>query len=158
MNLVDAFARISPPLAMINFGGVVIIGQEGFTIVGVAPIANQSGLKDALAPFAAALTSGNIFSKTLIEGDVLVPSYPTYTTFFDFYEQSPTTCGNRHALNISTDSERVDDNLSKLASKLGDGLAAPLFLQILMTTPRFRFRHGQNYEHYTCMAQYIKIS
>ena len=63
MNLVDAFARISPALAMINFGGVVIIGQEGFTIIGVAPIANQSALKDAFAPFAAALTSGNIFAK-----------------------------------------------------------------------------------------------
>ena len=143
MNLVEAFARISPALATINFGGVVVIGPKRLTIIGVAPIANKSALKDAFAPFAAALISGQIFAdKTLIEDDLLVPSYPTYTSFLDFHEQ---TFGKTNELEgtgmrltsrlIPNDLFVGDDNLSKLASALGNASAPPLSLHILMSTP-----------------------
>ena len=143
LNLVEAFARISPALATINFGGVVVIGPKRLTIIGVAPIANKSALKDAFAPFAAALISGQIFAdKTLIEDDLLVPSYPTYTSFLDFHEQ---TFGKTNELEgtgmrltsrlIPNDLFVGDDNLSKLASALGNASAPPLSLHILMSTP-----------------------
>ena len=142
VNLVEAFARISPALATINFGGIMSIMQERLVILGVAPIANQSALKDAFAPFAAALISGNIFTnRTLIEGDLLVPSYHTYTSFFDFYEQilskltEPVGIGARLASRLIPNELFVgDDNLSKLASALG-GASAALSLQIILSTP-----------------------
>ena len=143
MNLVEAFARISPTLSTINFGCVMVIRSDGFTITGVAPIANKSALKDAFAPFAAALISGKIFAnKTLIEGDLLVPSYPTYTSFLDFYEQTFGKTGFLVGIGGRLTSRLIpnelfvgNDSLSKLASALGDASAAPLSLQILMSTP-----------------------
>ena len=143
VNLIKEFARISPALATINFGGVMNFGQEAFSILGVAPIANQSALKDAVAPFAKALISGNIFAnKTLTEGDTLIPSYPTYTSYLDFYKQTFAKSKVRVGIGARLTSRLIpnalfvgDDNLSKLASTLVDASAAPLSLGIIMSTP-----------------------
>lgn len=57
----------------------------GLLLIGVAPIENQEKLKEIMAPFTNALISGDIFSnQSMISGNLLVPLYPTCSSFLDF--------------------------------------------------------------------------
>lgn len=143
------FARISPALANLSFGGVVVVEPEGFVVLGVAPIENQVELKEAVQPFADALISGRVFSnQSLLAGDLLVPLYPTYTSFLEFYQESfdhvnaPAGTGARIASRlIPNELFQGEANLQKLASGLVKANSAVplegaiLPIGIFMTTP-----------------------
>ena len=76
--LLEALARVAPALADIHFGGLFIVGSTGFEVVGAAPIANATLLQSALAPLAASLANGSIFTnQTLIQSGIFVPTYTT---------------------------------------------------------------------------------
>ncbi|KAF7977680.1 hypothetical protein HWV62_2920 [Athelia sp. TMB] len=80
-RLLAGLARAAPALADIHFGGVIIAGGTGFTLVGAAPIANATLLQTALAPFAAALANNSI----LANGAGIAPAYTTWPSFLAFY-------------------------------------------------------------------------